>query len=386
VRGGHSLDARGLEGTAFLAGKLVDQGTARHSEAELAALLENAGGSLSGSATGIHGSIPNGAWKLLLDCLCECALTPRYPRKEFELQKKRLLDRLLVERDDPHTQGAWLFRRLVYGAHWLGRPEYGASESVARISREQLERHHARSWVASRALIAFCGDVDPRAVAGHLDRALRRMPCGTDLPPPDQRFPALERRSGTFAAERQQVHVHLGHLGIRRNHPDYPALTVMDHVLGTGPGFTSRIAKRLRDELGLCYAVHAAISTSAGVLPGTFTAYIGTSPDKARTAIDGFLAEMRRIRDEPVRAEELELARSYLTGSLVLGYERAGRRVHHMVNAERCGLPQDHLHDLVRRFLEIDAVEVQRVAREHLHPESASLAVAGPIDEARLGI
>jgi zinc protease len=155
----------------------------------------------------------------------------------------------------------------------------------------------------------------------------------------------------------------------------------MDHVLGTGPGFTSRISRRLRDELGLAYSVSAAIHSSAGVLPGLFTAYIGTSPRHLATAVAGFRDEIRRLQRQRVPRAELEVARSYLTGSFALGFERAARRVQTLVSAERNGLPDDHLEQLVRAFDAVTAADVQRVAQAHLHPDLACLAVAGPVSE-----
>jgi len=110
VRGGPALDPVGREGTAFLAGSLVDQGTAAHDEEELAALLEPEGGEVGGDATGVSGSIVNERWELLLETLAETTVTPAYPADKVELQRQRLLDRLLVERDDPRVQGrarAW---------------------------------------------------------------------------------------------------------------------------------------------------------------------------------------------------------------------------------------------------------------------------------------
>jgi hypothetical protein len=100
-----------------------------------------------------------------------------------------------------------------------------------------------------------------------------------------------------IAMAREQVHIYMGHIGVRRTDPDYYALAVMDHVLGTGPGFTSRCSKKLRDELGLCYSVSAGITASASEEPGMFTAYIGTSPEHRQRAIDGFMAEIERILD-----------------------------------------------------------------------------------------
>ncbi len=381
LRGGNSLDPRGKEGLAFLAGKLVDQGTASFTEEELADRLENAGGSLSGGATGVSGQVATEGWETLLEGLCECLTAPTYPQAKFARQKQRLIDRLLVDRDDPRVQGARLFRQLVYGRHWLGRPEQGELASVRSIARGDLARFHRAQWCGKRALIAFCGDVEPRRVRRFLDAHLLGWREGQDLPPPDLDFPPRAPRAAVFPAERQQVHAFLGHLGIRRTDPDYPALVVMDHVLGTGPGFTNRISRRLRDELGLAYSVNASIHGSAGVLPGTFTAYIGTSPEHLRTALEGFQREIRRIRDELVPRDELELARSYLIGSFVLGFERAARRVQTMVSAERNALPEDHLEQLVQAFAQVSAQDVRAAARRHLHPDRSCLAVAGPVKE-----
>ena len=379
IRGGHSLDRSGGEGTAFMAGRLVDQGTEQHTEEEMAEALESAGGSLSGSSTGVAGTIAGDQWKRLVGLVAECLTSPVYPRDKVERHQKRLLDRLLIERDDPRTQAGWLFRRLVYGEHWLGRPDYGNLESVSHIARRHLVSHHRRHWCAKRTVIAFCGDVDPDEVRRFLDRRLAKWNPGRNLPPAKADFPALARRTDVFPARRQQVHVYLGHLGVRRMDPDYPALVVMDHVLGTGPGFTNRISRRLRDEQGLAYSVSAAIHSSAGVLPGTFTAYIGTSPRHVATAVKGFLQEIELIQTELVTADELELIRNYLLGSFALGFERASRRVHYMISAERNGFPADHLQSLITSFSEIDAADVRRVAQAHLHPKKSALVAAGPI-------
>jgi zinc protease len=384
VRGGNSLDPRAKLGLAHLAGRLVDQGTRHSTEEELAERLENAGGSLAGGATGLSGHVASERWELLLETLCECLTEPTYPRAKVERQKQRLIDRLKVDAEDPRIRGAQAFRELVYGPHWLGRPEQGLPASVRRVARADLASFHRAAWCGKRTLIAFCGDVAPEKVRALLEKGLARFPRGTELGPPDLAFPTRAPRVRVFAAERQQVHVFLGHLGITRTDPDYAALTVMDHVLGTGPGFTNRMARRLRDELGLAYTVHASISSSAGVLPGTFTAYIGTSPENLATAVRGFQREIRRIQDELVPRAELTLAKDYLTGSFALGFERAARRVQTLVSAERNHLPDDHLARLVRAFAAVTADDVRRVARAHLFPKHACLAVAGPVKKADL--
>ena len=384
VRGGPAMDPEGLEGLAYLVGALADQGTGTRDESEIAALLEPHGGELGGDASGLAGVIVGSRWKLLLELLCDVFRDPAYPQKLYERQRTRLLDRLRVERDDPRQQGGLLFRKLVYGGHWMGRAAYGTSESIARISPKDVRALHKRHWVGKRLLLSVCGDVDPQEVRAECERLLKKLAPGKPLETVPPVFPAAGRRVRAFGAERKQVHVFLGHLGIRRNDPDYPALVVMDHVLGTGPGFVNRISRRLRDELGLAYSVHAAIHSSAGVLPGVFSAYIGTSPEHAETAIDGFLAEMRKMRDELVPQDELDTAKQYLLGSFALGFERASRRVSYMTSAQVHGWGADHLPRLIDAFAATTAEDVQRVARTHLQPDSCCLAVAGPIEAKRL--
>ena len=89
----------------------------------------------------------------------------------------------------------------------------------------------------------------------------------------------------------------MGHVGIRRDNPDYYKLLVMDYVLGTGPGFTDRLSARLRDREGLAYTVHGEHHWSADLEPGVFTCYIGTDTDNFDRVKKEFLEELNRIRD-----------------------------------------------------------------------------------------
>jgi zinc protease len=381
MRGGHSLDDPERAGEAYLTGRLVDQGTRQRTADELALELDPHGGNLHGDSSGVSGQIVSTHWPLLLKRLAQATLEPTYPKARVDLQRARLLDRLMVERDDPRAQAMIRFRSLVYGQHWLGRTHYGTFESVETLERRHLVAFHKKNWVAARAVIAVCGDVDPEAVRRLMERELKAWKTGRDLTAADQNFPKPKARTAAFKANRQQVHLYLGHLGVRINNPDYPALVVMDHVLGTGPGFTNRISQRLRDQDGLAYSVHAAIHNSAGNLPGSFTAYIGTSPAHTGRALRGFIEEMRRMQDELVPAVELDVAKSYLLGSFGLGFERSSRRTSFLVSQYRFGLPEDHLQTLPERFAAVTAEDVQRAAQRHLMPDQCSLAGAGPLSK-----
>ncbi len=384
VRGGPSLDPAGFEGNAALVGGLLAEGTKQHDESEIATLLEPAGGEISGDSNGLNGSIKSSDWRLLLKLMSEQLVTPSFPTKGIKRQKQRLLQRLRVEAADPRQQGANHFRRMIYGDHWLGRPAYGTPESVERIERKHLLSYHKRNWVGCRGVIAVCGDVEPEEVRRFLERSLKQWAPGKPMQKRSLSIPEPRAQVHVVRAKRQQAHLYLGHLGIRRSDPDYAALVVLDHVLGQGPGFTNRVSRILRDELGLAYSVSAGIAGSAGLTPGTFTAYIGTSPDQVIVALQGLLHEVRRLQDELVPEHELEVAKSYLIGSHAMCFERVARRAGYLISSEVHGFPSDYLERLPRDFAAVTSKEVQRVARKHLMPDKCCLSVTGPVSAREL--
>ena len=369
VRGGPGLDPAGKEGVVHLTGAFADQGTGARTDQDIAALLEPEGGGVSGDAMGLSGAVAGTAWRVLMDVLGELVTDAAYPDALIERQLERMKSRLEVEADDPRAQGGILFKRLVYGEeHFLGRNTYGDLESVSSITPADLRAHRSSNWCGSRLVIAVVGDVDPAEVRDHAEHAFQGVPVGAPHQRTEPSFPPIESRTAAFERERQQVHVHLGHLGIRRAHPDYVPLAVMDHVLGTGPGFTNRITQVLRDQLGLAYSVHADIHGTAGKLP---CSHIGTSPEGVRTAVDGFVTEMRRIGEEPVPGGGARWRRATSWASPWLRASLAARQ--YLVSAEVHGFPADYLERLPAEF----AAATRRAAAA-TSPDACSIAVSGP--------
>ena len=119
------------------------------------------------------------------------------------------------------------------------------------------------------------------------------------------------------------------------------------------------------------------ITNTAGLEPGTFRAYIGTSPEHRETAVEGFLDEIRKIRSEPPTLEEVQVAQDYLAGSFVLGLERTSSLVTFAVRVERHGLGFDYLREFPRMVRAVRAAEIREVAERHLHPDRVVVVSAG---------
>jgi zinc protease len=365
-------------GLANLMGECLDEGTERHSALELAAAIESLGGTIAGNQRG--GSVAclaehrEKAVLLLRDLL----LRPTFPGREVRRVQGEILDEIRADDDDPRAVAGQRFRREVYGAHPLGRPQRGERQTLARLRPRDLRDFHAACFRPAGGYLAAVGPFEPRRMLDELHKAFRGF-RGKRPAHPESADVVLPRisRDVHVPMAREQVHVFLGHIGVRRTDPAYYVLSVMDHVLGTGPGFTSRCARRLRDEQGLCYAVSAGITPSAGEDQGAFTAYIGTSPEHRQRAIDGFMAEIERLRREPPSAGELEDVQAYLTGSFVFALERNNNLAAYAIRARRFQLGFDFLHRYPEIIRSVTSEQVRAAAAQHLHPDRLIVVSAG---------
>jgi zinc protease len=176
-----------------------------------------------------------------------------------------------------------------------------------------------------------------------------------------------------------QVHIVLGHLGIARNHPDFDALVVLDHILGSGPGFADRLSRLLRDELGLAYSVSGGMTDSADVVPGLFEVYVGTAPDEVDRVVAALVDQVRALHAGAFSDAEVDAARRYLAGSWVFDFQTVEQRAERFLELERWKLGLDEPIRWPERIARVTPRQVRRAARAHLDPSALVRVEFGPI-------
>jgi zinc protease len=173
----------------------------------------------------------------------------------------------------------------------------------------------------------------------------------------------------------------IGHLGIRRDNPDYYALSVMNYILGGG-GFASRLMQNLREEKGLVYDVYSFFN--ADKYGGSFRVGLQTKNESANTAIKEVLNEIERIRQEPVTDTELSDAKLFLTGSFPMRIETSSRIAGFLVAVEYYGLGLDYIEKYPEYINSVTKEDVIRVARKYLDPENIVIVVVADQEKADL--
>jgi zinc protease len=387
ILAGARYEAEEKAGLAIMASRLLDEGTATRTSLEIAEAIESVGGHLEADGsferTVVGSTVLKKDLDLGLDLVADLLVHPIFPDDYIAKEKTRTLSEIASAKDRPQVIAGWAFNELVYGTHPLHRPSHGYPETVEGIQRRDLIDYHQQFFVPNNAILSIVGDFRIPEILPLIENRFgswaRRPFTLPSVPKPSRQTTLREKYIPMPSA--QQLNIYLGHLGVERANPDFYALQVLDTILGGGAGFTARIPQRLRDELGLAYTTYASITSTAGMDPGRFIAYIGTSPDNMKLAIEGLLNEIRRIVAEPVTADELQDAKDYLTGSFVFAFESSSQIARFLVHAEVYGLGFDFIEKYPPLIRAITAEDIARVARQYLDTENYCLAVAGPVGE-----
>ena len=382
---GARYDPEEKAGLALMVSRLLDEGTENRTSLEIAEAIESVGGSIDADGSFerivVSAGVLNKDVDLGLELLADLLMRPIFPPEYVIKEKERTLSEIRSAKDRPQVVAGWAFNELVYQDHPLHRPSHGYPETVERILRDDLLAFHKQYFVPNNVILSIVGDFRVADLLPKIQKAfgswtMQRL----EFPKYPMPVRQTEKRQKFINMPAQQLNIYLGHLGVSRTNPDYYALQVMDTILGGGAGFTARIPQRLRDELGLAYTTFASITMTAGIDPGRFIAFIGTSPENRTLATQGLVNEIRRIIEEPVTKEELQDAKDYLTGSFVFAFESISQIARFLVHAEVYELGFDYVDKYPRYIHDITAEDIARVARKYLDSENYTLVVVGPVN------
>ncbi len=390
VQSGARAEPEDKAGTAVLVSRLLDEGTGNRTSLEIAEAIESVGGSIECDCSFERVSAFLGVLSKDLDLglglIADILTNPLLGKDALDKERERVLAEIRSAMDRPQVVAGWEFNELVYRDHPLHRPAHGYPHTIEGITRSDLQEFHERHFHPNNAILSAVGDFKTLDMLSRLEAEFGAWKPGEIDDRPD---PILDRqrdvRRKFLKVDSEQAHIYFGHLGVRRKHPDFYALQVLDTILGGGAGLTARIPHKLRDELGLAYTTFASITNSAGMDPGKFLAYIGTSPANIGRAIEGFKLEIRKVIAEGVSSEELNDAKAYLTGNFVFAFESNSQISRFLVGAEVFGLGFDYVDKYSGYIDTVTLEDIARVAAEHLSTEHYSLVISGPEDTSGSG-
>ncbi|MGE3728745.1 MAG: M16 family metallopeptidase, partial [Candidatus Sericytochromatia bacterium] len=376
-------DPLNQQGLANLTASALIKGTRDKPGVALSRYLESLGGSLSVS-TGLSGSflsfeILAKHQDMALALMREVLGSPALDEVEILREKRLILTDLEAAEEQASYLASRAFYQAIYGDFPAARPESGLLSSVAPLQAADVRQFY-QTWYGSQgAILALSGAVSAKATLAQLaeiwqDYAPAKGVAPTYPLPLRQVAPSHQQIA---LPGKEQCQVYWGHLGVERRHKDFAALQILDLILGAGPGFTSRLPARLREQEGLAYSAGASITGSAGLYPGVFMAWLETRPEGVGPGLKALREEVEKLLQEGITQLELDRARAYLSGRLPFRFETNDQRVGFLLQREIYGWPQNHLEEHWQRLAALTPAAVLAAARKHIQPAACTLVVAG---------
>ena len=312
------------------------------------------------------------------DILSDLFLNPLFQPDDISKESKVIQEEIKMVEDTPDDLVHEMFSQSYWRGHALGRPILGTRRTVGSFNQERLCGYFQRHYTPNNTLIAAAGNLEHTRLMDLIAKAFGELlpaPASDNGPPPTPHTTIHHRHKKDL----EQVHLCVGAPSYPQSHAKRFPCYVLNTVLGGG--MSSRLFQNIREKRGLAYTVFSGLSSFSDA--GCMSVYAGTSIENARQVLTLILDEFRQLKAEAISGEELQHAKDYLKGSLLLSLETTGSRMSNLARQEMYFGRHISLDEISQRVDEVTSDEVLEVARESFQPDRLAVTFLGPINDLR---
>ncbi|MBA2536927.1 MAG: insulinase family protein [Actinobacteria bacterium] len=379
---GSRYETRETNGIAHFSEHMFFKGTERRPSArQIAGEIDSIGGEFNAFTgkeyTGYYVKCAAEHRDVALDVLVDMLRNSKFDSEEIEREKGVIVEEMNMYFDTPRDYLEGVYDELLYGDQPLGWDIIGTKETVRGATRETFLDYLDRWYRGPRMIAGVAGAVGDD-ILKRLEELLGNVQDGVPGAPDPVAWEQTTPRVKAHSKQSDQAHVRLGVHSYPLDNPDRYNLALLATVLGGG--MSSRLFTEVRERRGLAYYIFGYNQSYTDA--GTLFAQGGVDINRIDEAIQTIVAEFKRIADEPVSEDELEKARNFAKGRLVLSLEDPKGTI-------LFGLRTEVLEDKIREpdevlagFDRVTREDIQRVAQDIIREERLNLAVIGPFDDA----
>ncbi len=381
IRTGSRLEPHDKVGLASLTGTVMRTGgTTKLSGDALDEFLE-------GKAAVIETAIGETAGRASMSCLKEdfsavlkvfgdVLRTPTFASEKLKIAKNQIMASIARQNDDPGGIVSREFKKLVYGSDspytWV--PTYS---SIMSITKKDVMGWHKTYIHPNRIILGLVGDFQADQVVVLLNTVFGDWPQGPEVKDPEA-FIQKQNAPGVFYVEKNdmtQAKIAMGHHGIRRDHPDYYPLVIVNQILSGS--FGARLFSNIRSKQGLAYDVHGGVGLQWDH-PGMAILSMSTKTQTTAKGIDALITESKKMVSEPPTEDEVANAKTSILNSFVFSVDSPAKVLGKYLTYEYYGYPSTWLKTFRDGIEHVTVAQVRAAAKRHLRPEDFSILVVGP--------
>ena len=377
--GGGLQDAKGKEGLTSMMADLMLEGAGPFSAEDISETLAKAGAraafGVTRDAISFSLSAPSNTIDTLGKVVREVLARPRFNAES--LSRLRAQRRAELKRDaaNPSKRIVKRWFEVAFQGSDYARDPSGSEAGITGLATKDLQMQHRRLFARDVARVVVVGDISPANAARLVDEILGGLPANAELVKIAPTVPTVQAKADAERSSHAVGVAAFGFPGLPRRHPDYAALRVLNHILGSGD-FDCVLMDELRVKRGLTYSVQTALlnDTVSSLVFGTFA----TKPERLAEAVAILKETIARVARDGLSDAQVEASRAYIVGSQLLDIDTSNRLASFVMDFLREGAKPDNIGTRIESVRRVTAQDVARLSRSLLDPDKLVVTSSGP--------
>jgi len=355
-------------------GELLRTGTKTKTKDHLDNDIDFIGASLSTSSTGVFGMSLTEYTDKLLSIMSDIVINSDFKQSELDKIKKRMKSDLAAQKDDPSSIASVVENAVLFGKdHPYG--ETKTNESIDNITLEKCKEYYNKFFAPNISYLAVVGDINLKDAKALVEKYFGNWKK-KDVPTFTYKTPAVPKQTEVDLVDRdnsvQSVIKVAYPIQLTLGDPDLIKAATMNTILGGG---VFRLFDNLREKHSYTYGAYSSLIQDK--LVGNFDAHAEVRNEVTDSSITQILYEMKRIRNEKVSEDELQMVKNYMTGNFAINLENPQTIATYAINIERYNLPKDYYQNYLKNIEAVTINDVQEMAKKYILPDNSYIIVVG---------
>jgi zinc protease len=376
--GGNSQDPPGKDGLANFMTAMMDEGAGDIKAEEFQERMEDIAMRMSynDSKDAFYGQLEtltankDKAFELLKLAVQK----PRFDSDAVDRIRAQLIANIVYADKDPDKVAMNAWYGLAFDGHPYGRRADGTQATIEKITRDDLANFHKRTFAKKNLKVAVVGDISAEELAKVLDDVFGGLPADGDMLPVAITAPVNAGKQQVIEMNVPQSVAVFGVGAMARKDPDFMAGFVINHILGGG-GFSAKLMEEVREKRGLAYSVYTYLQPfqHTSIMAGS----VATKNEAMGESLKIIRAELQKMADNGPTPEDLEAAKSYLTGSYALRFDTNSKIATQLLGLMQEGFGPDYIDNRNKLIEAITIDDVKRVAKRLLDADGLIVTIVG---------
>lgn len=307
--------------------------------------------------------------------LSDMVLHSVFSSDAIETEREVVIEEISRSEDTPDDHVFEVFSTSLLNGHELGCPVLGNRSQVRSFTHESCVSFHKEHYTGGNLCVAASGNLSHETLVNLVKRYFAEMPYS------EKRLRNMvipNYQAGHFFKQRdiEQAHIVYGFPGLEQNHPYRFALSLLSCALGGS--MASRLFQEVREKRGLAYSIFSSQTSYQGA--GQWFTYAGTRPANISQVISLIEAELEKVSQSGLEADELTRYKDLICGQLLLGLESTSSHMIRLGKQETLGLETLSIDEAIKAYHDVASEEVIEVARM-LFNQAPSIAIISPFTE-----